>query len=53
MQECSDDEKRQALADHEMLYADEIADVIHFTLTRSERVDIVNLRIELRLQKTS
>jgi NAD(P)-dependent dehydrogenase (short-subunit alcohol dehydrogenase family) len=53
MQECSDDEKRQALADHEMLYAEEIADVILFTLTRSERADIVNLRIEPRVLKTS
>jgi NAD(P)-dependent dehydrogenase (short-subunit alcohol dehydrogenase family) len=53
MQECSADDKREAIAKHEMLYADEIADVIHFTLTRSERADIVNLRIEPRIQKTS
>jgi 3-hydroxy acid dehydrogenase/malonic semialdehyde reductase len=53
MQECSDDEKRQAIADHEMLYADEVADTIIFALTRSERADVVNLRIEPRVQKTS
>lgn len=53
MQECNDNDKKEAIANHEMLYADEIADVIHFTLTRSERADIVNLRIEPRLQKTS
>jgi 3-hydroxy acid dehydrogenase/malonic semialdehyde reductase len=53
MQECSDEEKRQAMADDEMLHAEEIADAIHFTLTRSERADVVNLRIEPRLQKTS
>ncbi|MBU3077846.1 SDR family oxidoreductase [Sphingomonas quercus] len=53
MQECSDEEKREALAGHEMLHAEEIAEAILFALTRSERADIVNLRIEPRLQKTS
>ncbi|UZK70277.1 SDR family oxidoreductase [Sphingomonas sp. S1-29] len=53
MQECSDDQKEQAIADHRMLYADEVADVILFALTRSERSDIVNLRIEPRIQKTA
>jgi len=53
MQECTDEEKQQAIANHEMLYAEEIAEAIHFALTRSERADIVNLRIEPRLQKTS
>ncbi|MEZ0496411.1 SDR family oxidoreductase [Sphingomonas sp. IW22] len=53
MQECSDDQKEQAIAEHRMLYADEIADAIRFTLTRSERADVVNLRIEPRVQKTS
>ena len=52
MQECSDAEKQQAIADHKMLYAEEIAEAIHFVLTRSERADVVNLRIEPRLQKT-
>jgi 3-hydroxy acid dehydrogenase/malonic semialdehyde reductase len=53
MQECSDDDKQQAIADHQMLYADEIADAILFALTRSARADVVNLRIEPRIQKTS
>ncbi|UUL83831.1 SDR family oxidoreductase [Sphingomonas qomolangmaensis] len=53
MQECSDDQKEQAIADHRMLYADEVADVILFALTRSDRSDIVNLRIEPRIQKTA
>jgi NAD(P)-dependent dehydrogenase (short-subunit alcohol dehydrogenase family) len=53
MQECSDDEKRQAIDEDEMLYAEEIAEAILFALTRSERADVVNLRIEPRLQKTS
>ncbi|WP_076072356.1 SDR family oxidoreductase [Sphingomonas montana] len=53
MQECSDDQKAQAIADHRMLYAEEIAETIIFTLTRSARADIVNLRIEPRVQKTS
>lgn len=52
MQECSDEDKRKAVQNHEMLSADEIAEAIHFVLTRSERADIVNLRIEPRLQKT-
>jgi 3-hydroxy acid dehydrogenase / malonic semialdehyde reductase len=53
MQECSTDEKREAVASHEMLHAEEIADAIAFVLTRSERADVVNLRIEPRVQKTS
>lgn len=53
MQECSDEEKQQAIANHEMLYAEEIAEAIQFALTRSERADVVNLRIEPRIQKTS
>lgn len=53
MQECSDDEKREAIANHEMLYAEEIAESIVFALTRSERCDVVTLRIEPRVQQTS
>jgi 3-hydroxy acid dehydrogenase/malonic semialdehyde reductase len=52
MQECSDTEKQQAIASHAMLHADEIAEAILFVLTRSERADVVNLRIEPRLQKS-
>jgi 3-hydroxy acid dehydrogenase/malonic semialdehyde reductase len=53
MQECSDEDKEQAIADDKMLYAEEVADTIHFALTRSASADIVNLRIEPRVQKTS
>lgn len=53
MQECSDDEKREAVANHEMLQSGEIAEAIHFILTRSAACDVVNLRIEPRIQKTS
>jgi NADP-dependent 3-hydroxy acid dehydrogenase YdfG len=53
MQECSDEDKRKAVADHEMLMAEEIADAIHWVLTRSARADVVTLRIEPRVQKTS
>ena len=53
MQECRDDEKAQAIADQEMLYADEVAEAILFTASRSGRADIVNLRIEPVKQKTS
>lgn len=53
MQECSDEDKQKAIADGEMLYAEEIAEAIEFILTRSPRADVVNLRIEPLLQKTS
>lgn len=53
MQECSAEEKREAVARDEMLHAQEIAEAIEFVLTRSTRADVVNLRIEPRLQKTS
>lgn len=53
MQECSQDEKREAVANEEMLHAEEVAEAIIFALTRSARTDVVNLRIEPRLQKTS
>ena len=53
MQECSDEEKREAIANHEMLYAEELAETIVFALTRSPRTDVVTLRVEPRVQKTS
>jgi len=53
MQECSEDEKRDAVAQHQMLQAEEIAEAILFILSRSPASDIVNLRIEPRIQKTS
>jgi 3-hydroxy acid dehydrogenase / malonic semialdehyde reductase len=53
MQECTDSEKREAIANHEMLYAEDVAKTILFALTRSARADVVTLRIEPRVQKTS
>jgi 3-hydroxy acid dehydrogenase/malonic semialdehyde reductase len=53
MQECSPEDKAKAVADEEMLHAEEIADSILYVLTRSPRTDVLNLRIEPRLQKTS
>lgn len=53
MQECSEDEKRAAVAQQKMLQAKEVAEAIAFILTRSPASDIVNLRIEPRIQKTS
>jgi 3-hydroxy acid dehydrogenase/malonic semialdehyde reductase len=53
MQECSEDEKREAIANHEMLYAEEVAETIVFALTRSPRTDIVTLRVEPRIQKVA
>ena len=52
MQEGSAQDKRAAVERHEMLHADEVAQAIVFVLTRSERADVVNLRIEPRIQKT-
>jgi NADP-dependent 3-hydroxy acid dehydrogenase YdfG len=52
MQECSEEEKREAIANHEMLYAEEVAETIVFALTRSARTDVVTLRVEPRVQKT-
>jgi 3-hydroxy acid dehydrogenase/malonic semialdehyde reductase len=53
MQEASQDEKQQAVANQEMLQAEEIAEAIEFVLTRSPAADVVNLRIEPKLQVTS
>lgn len=51
MQEASDAEKRAATERHEMLHAEEIAEAILFALTRGPQTDLVNLRIEPRLQE--
>lgn len=53
MQQCSPAEKRAAIDAGEMLDPAEIAEAILFVLTRSAKCDIVNLRIEPLLQKTS
>lgn len=51
MQECSDDEKRAAIARDAMLHAEDVAEAILFALTRSPGADVVTLRIEPRMQK--
>lgn len=53
MQEKSDAEKAQEIEQHKMLLAEDIAEAIHFALTRPERADVVMLRIEPRIQKTA
>ncbi|HEX8300105.1 SDR family oxidoreductase [Sphingomonas sp.] len=53
MQECTADEKREAVEEQKMLHAEEIAEAILFVLTRSAASDVVNLRIEPLIQKTS
>jgi 3-hydroxy acid dehydrogenase / malonic semialdehyde reductase len=53
MQECTVEEKAAATAKGEMLHAAQVAEAIEFVLTRAADVDIVNLRIEPRLQKTA
>lgn len=53
MQPKTEEEQRKALANREMLHADEIAEAIHFALTRSQQADVVNLRIEPQFQATS
>jgi 3-hydroxy acid dehydrogenase / malonic semialdehyde reductase len=45
--------QREKIARHEMLYAEDVADAIVFMLTRPERVDVVVLRIEPRIQELS
>lgn len=52
MQECSAEEQREAIANAEMLFAEEIAEAVLFVLTRSSRCDIPMLRIEPLNQKT-
>ena len=52
MQPCSAEEQREAIANAEMLFAEEIAEAILFVLTRSTRCDIPMLRIEPLRQKT-
>ena len=42
-----------AVANDQMLHAEEVADAIVWVLTRSPRTDVVDLRIEPRVQKTS
>jgi 3-hydroxy acid dehydrogenase/malonic semialdehyde reductase len=53
MQECTVEEQREAIARHEMLPAEEIAEAILFVLTRPDNCDVLNLRIEPRLQKVA
>ncbi|WP_062341949.1 SDR family oxidoreductase [Novosphingobium sp. CCH12-A3] len=53
MQECSLDEQREAIAQGEMLFAEEIAEGIIFALTRSPRCDVSLLRMEPIRQKTA
>jgi 3-hydroxy acid dehydrogenase / malonic semialdehyde reductase len=53
MQEKSEEQKAEEIAQQKMLLADDIADAIHFALTRPERADVVMLRIEPRIQETS
>jgi NADP-dependent 3-hydroxy acid dehydrogenase YdfG len=52
MQECTDEEKAEAVEKQQMLHAEEVADAIVWVLTRP-RANIVNLRIEPLDQKTS
>ncbi len=44
------EKQREKIAQDEMLYAEELADAIIFSLTRSARTDVVALRVEPRLQ---
>ncbi len=52
MQECTVEEQRAAIERHEMLYAEDVAESILFALSRPQRVDVMTLRIEPRLQKS-
>lgn len=50
-QEKSPEEQRQAIEKMEMFYAEELAETILFTLTRSARTDVVSMRVEPLLEK--
>ncbi len=50
MQQADPQTQRQKIAAEEMLKAEDIADAIAFILTRPSRTNILNLRIEPRLQ---
>ena len=51
MQESSPDEQRGKIKREEMLLAKDIAEAIHFVITRPHRCDVVSLRIEPRIQE--
>ncbi|MFC0205634.1 SDR family oxidoreductase [Novosphingobium soli] len=53
MQPCTAEEQRAAIAQGEMLFAEEIAEAILFVLTRSSRCDVAMLRVEPIRQKTA
>lgn len=53
MQESSPEEQELAITRHEMLAAEEIAEAVQFIITRAARCDVVNLRIEPRLEDYS
>ena len=53
MQECSPAEKQAAVANGQMLRAEEVADAILFILTRPANCDVVSLRMEPLIQKTA
>jgi NAD(P)-dependent dehydrogenase (short-subunit alcohol dehydrogenase family) len=44
------EKQREMIAQNKMLLAEELADTIVFSLTRSARTDVVSLRVEPRLQ---
>jgi len=44
------EQQRYKIAQEQMLYAEELADTILFSLTRSARTDVVGLRVEPRFQ---
>lgn len=44
------EKQRELIAQNKMLLAEELADTIVFSLTRSARTDVVSLRVEPRLQ---
>lgn len=52
MQEMAPHEQREAIDKHEMLYAEELADTVIMALTRAERVNIVSMRVEPRMEKS-
>jgi 3-hydroxy acid dehydrogenase / malonic semialdehyde reductase len=50
MQPYTPEEQREQISEEQMLFAEDIADAVHYVLTRAHRVDVFDLRIEPRRQ---
>ena len=51
MQDLTKDQQHEGIAREEILCPEDVADAIHYILTRPRRCDVHDLRIEPRMQK--